>query len=1224
MAGRKVVSVILEAKTQSFVAGMRSAKASVDDLTAAAAPDKQAAFDGLSSKAAVAGGAIAVGLGVAVKKFAEFDSAMSAVAANSGSTGAELESLRQAALELGADTQFSATEAAEGINELSKAGVSAGDILGGGLKGSLDLAAAGQIGVGEAAETAATAMTQFNLEGSEIPHVADLLTNAANKAQGGVGDLAQALKQGGLVAASTGLTIDETTASLAAFASAGLIGSDAGTSLKTMLQRLSAPSKESAALMEKLGISAYDASGEFVGMESLAGQLQDGLGDLTAEQRNSALATIFGSDAVRAANILYAEGADGIANWTTEVTEQGAAAKQAAILTDNLQGDVERLGGAFDSAFIKTGSGANGALRTLVQGLTGLVDHIGKIPGPVLLAGSALTSLALVAPKAISSFRDYKADLNAMGLSLDKISTKAPRTARAIGAVGKAATGLAIGASIVGMMDEALAGIGSEQLIRDLDGTANALDVVNAAIAKADAGTSDVTSLGKALQVAFDPNWIDKTGSTLDGFFSVFGVEKTGEVAMATDRLKELDSTLAGMVSSGDADGAASLMSTIEAEASRLGISVEDLQAKFPLYAEAVAAAGNQSKLTGDDVAGMGNDMEAAEKAAEDLTNAIKGLGDATLGQRAGAREYQATLDEMAEALKENGRTLDISTEAGRANEAALDDLANTTQDWAAAVFEATGDAGKAQDILSKGRKQWLDYALAMGMPKREAKALADELFNLDGLDAKADVDVATEKATKKTKDFHDLITGTNGLKGAATVEESGAAPATKRVLYFTEAIRDLNGKTVSVAEVGSDPARQRVTKLDGAIFGLKGKQVEVTEFGSTAAGERVVGFQGKVYALKGKTVDVTARTHGEAALANLQRQINSMSGRNIDVNTYYREYRQTVDMGTYKARAAGGIDGIDPMAIGGMRAPGSVAPGLYGTSKRGILMAEDTRSRWEAYIPERPDLRPRAEAILEETARRFGKAVVPLEQITAMASGGITSRWQAQLRNVRSLSNQRRYRWEDGSRMIQVFEDGTARWRGWGAPPAAVSRAINALNAAQDRHEAELNRQEAARRQAQQRQARQRAAQQKAQQRAAAQQKAQQKAQQRQAQQKAAQEKAARRQAELQRRIAEQRRIAREGWSESTGKKYAGKSFVRSDSIKPSPHEGRTYVAPSVSSSRSSSSGSAGGIDGRVVGAQVAAAVGKEMRSWRPMVEISGQRFHGLMVKTKRDRKGR
>ena len=79
MAGRKVVSVALEAKVQGFISGMRSAKASVDDLTKATAQSKQAAFDDLSNKAAVAGGAIAVGLGVAVKKFAEFDSAMSGV-----------------------------------------------------------------------------------------------------------------------------------------------------------------------------------------------------------------------------------------------------------------------------------------------------------------------------------------------------------------------------------------------------------------------------------------------------------------------------------------------------------------------------------------------------------------------------------------------------------------------------------------------------------------------------------------------------------------------------------------------------------------------------------------------------------------------------------------------------------------------------------------------------------------------------------------------------------------------------------------------------------------------------------------------------------------------------------------------------------------------------------------------------------------------------------------
>ena len=146
------------------------------------------------------------------------------------------------------------------------------------------------------------------------------------------------MSQTGLVAAATGLTLEETTAGLAAFASAGLIGSDAGTSFKTMLQRLSAPSGEAAAKMKELGINAYDANGNFVGLEAVAGQLRSGMERLDPATRNAAMATIFGADAVRAANILYTEGADGIAKWTEEVTVQGAAAETAAALTNNLKG----------------------------------------------------------------------------------------------------------------------------------------------------------------------------------------------------------------------------------------------------------------------------------------------------------------------------------------------------------------------------------------------------------------------------------------------------------------------------------------------------------------------------------------------------------------------------------------------------------------------------------------------------------------------------------------------------------------------------------------------------------------------------------------------------------------------------------------------------------------------------------------------------------------------
>jgi TP901 family phage tail tape measure protein len=119
----------------------------------------------------------------------------------------------------------------------------------------------------------------------------------------------------------------------------------------------------------------------------MAGQLQTHLSGLTEEQRNSALATIFGSDAVRAANVLYKEGASGIADWTSKVNDQGYAAEQAAKLNDNLRGDLERLGGSFDTLLISIGSGAQGPLRMLTQGLTDVLDGISSLGGPLSAAG---------------------------------------------------------------------------------------------------------------------------------------------------------------------------------------------------------------------------------------------------------------------------------------------------------------------------------------------------------------------------------------------------------------------------------------------------------------------------------------------------------------------------------------------------------------------------------------------------------------------------------------------------------------------------------------------------------------------------------------------------------------------------------------------------------------------------------------------------------------------
>ena len=341
MTERSIVAK-LRAEVSQYLSGMKSAAdatAKVGDSAERSQSKASGAFGKLSqlakknsadmdrvgNAAMVAGGAIVAGLGVGIKAFADFDQAMSAASAALPQAGAQMESLRQLAITLGKDTQFSATEAAQGVTELAKAGVEAGDIMGGGLKGALDLAAAGQLDVAEAAETAATAMTMFKLSGKDVPHIADLLAAGAGKAQGSVRDMGMALKQAGLVAAQTGLTIEETTGGLAAFASAGLVGSDAGTSFKSMLQRLNPQSKEAQKTMKDLGISAYDAQGNFIGLSAFAGNLRSSMKDLTTEQRNATMATIFGSDAVRAAAVLYEQRARMVCSrGSTRSTMQGS------------------------------------------------------------------------------------------------------------------------------------------------------------------------------------------------------------------------------------------------------------------------------------------------------------------------------------------------------------------------------------------------------------------------------------------------------------------------------------------------------------------------------------------------------------------------------------------------------------------------------------------------------------------------------------------------------------------------------------------------------------------------------------------------------------------------------------------------------------------------------------------------------------------------------------
>lgn len=356
-----------------------------------------------------AGAAITAGLGVVVGKAADFEQAMANVYSVMAPDEVaqfrdELENL---AITMGAETKYSATEAARGIEELVKAGVSVQDILEGGLAGALSLATAGELELADAAEIASTALNAFRADAISVQEAADILAGAANASATSVGELKYGLSQVSAVASGVGLSFKDTVTALAVFAQNGLKGSDAGTSLKTMLMRLQPSTKQAAETMAELGIITedgtnkfIDANGQFKSLAEIAGVLRESLSGLTDAQRLAALETMFGSDAIRAANILYKEGAEGV-EAMAEAMGKISAAEVAAQKMDTFKGAMEELSGALETAQISIGNALLPALRVLVSGIQRVVDAFNSLPpgvqSAIAMFGALAAGLALVA-----------------------------------------------------------------------------------------------------------------------------------------------------------------------------------------------------------------------------------------------------------------------------------------------------------------------------------------------------------------------------------------------------------------------------------------------------------------------------------------------------------------------------------------------------------------------------------------------------------------------------------------------------------------------------------------------------------------------------------------------------------------------------------------------------------------------------------------------------------
>lgn len=796
MAGglNRNITVRLLADTSKFTAGM--AKVSAEAEKTSTTMEASGGKTKLLTTGIAAAGIAAAALGVAaVRMAADFDAGMSTVQANTGASADEMSLLRQAAIDAGADTVYSATDAADAINELGKAGMSTSDILSGGLNGALDLAASDGMEVAEAAELMSSAMAQFNLTGADATRIADALAAGAGKAQGSARDLGYALQQSGMVANSFGISMEETVGTLTSFANAGMTGSDAGTSLKSMLIALANPTKKAQNLMDELGISAYDAQGNFIGLKALAGQLQTQMSGLTQEQRNQALATIFGSDAIRAANVLYNEGADGIADWTKKVSDSGYAAQQAAAKNDNLRGDLENLSGSFESMMIKLGEGGQGPLRKLVQTIDMLVDGFGQLPAPVqqtIVLSTALAGGIVALHRAMAPLNSSSSQLSKnLGMVLDpgqrliSMSSQLYTGATQIGAAfstqsrqlevfgstvsrtSGVMTGLkTMGSGVIDLLGGpwgiaiTAAGLALFDFAQDQQAAAQRVDELTQAL---QSGQTAAEYFGKALS--------DSSSSRYTDDFLSRWASGYDDIAEAIDRMGISHQTYIKAIQ-GDKDAIEQVHAQADEYAASLNLidqwwnnpssaAYEALAEQQNVFKQATKDAAEAEKaateasmgrtaalITGNDA--LAGTADASAKAADSDTILQESFGatkdavnetGAALGEVIDALNtyygfaldasnasiaLESSFDKASEAVRENGRTLDINTEKGRDNTSALNDVAEAAQ--------------KAM------------LAQQMGMSKEEAEASADAYgLNTDKL---RDLIVQSSIASGQTGDL--------------------------------------------------------------------------------------------------------------------------------------------------------------------------------------------------------------------------------------------------------------------------------------------------------------------------------------------------------------------------------------------------------------------------------------------------------------------------------------
>lgn len=819
MTETRTIRTVLELNATRFTAGAASASAAARSLSQdmARLGSSGSAFKGDYDKVGTTllgvGTAAVTGLGLATKAAMSWESAWAGVTktvdGNAQQMGALEEQLRGLAKTLPASHQeIAAVAEAAGQLGVQRESVAAF------TKTMIDLGETTNL----SAEDAATAIAQFSnvmhVSAGDVDNLGAALVDLGNKGASTEADILNMAQRLSGAGALIGASSQDILGLSSALADVGISAEAGGGSITRVLQKMNTSVLDGGDKLEAFAQVAGVSADEFAAkwrtspVEAFA-LFEKGINGVTVSGGN-AVATlrdlgIKSSEETRAVMSLASnyQGLEASLQTANSAWEQNTAlVAEAAKRYETTESRVRIAGNQLRDAAIDLGGALLPALAEAAQGVAGVAEAFGNLPGPVQsalgllgLAGgaAALTAggvmkLVPAIVSTVDAFRTLQAAAPAAASALTKVGkavglvTLAFAATTAITAYGDSLTDFSIGAN------EAAA-----KATRLATATDPLGDVFSGMGMDADLARQSTADLASGLDVLANGRWWGGIQDAGTNVTNIFGAQNA-TLAEQKQRLEEVGQGLAALAQTDLSAAQESFTALFDA----MGGSDEtfsNLMQVMPAFRDQLVGVADAAGLATDDatlmkiatgeitpvakdaqgaVEGMSGAMDEGTGAAEEQAEALNKLNDliqdtaqAWLGARGSARDYQAAIDDATAALEKNGQTLDRSTEAGRANEAALDGIASSAVEYAHAQFELNGSIEEANGILADGRQHYIDQAVAMGMSREEAEASADSAMLLTD----AYREIPTEVSTTVTAD-------TSTAEGAIAALQSGITSA--------------------------------------------------------------------------------------------------------------------------------------------------------------------------------------------------------------------------------------------------------------------------------------------------------------------------------------------------------------------------------------------------------------------------------------------------------------